>query len=58
MTSSNDRVILLGYLTEEKHLSERVVDPDGICFTLMAQTHGYAQGFIRLYEENGDTECR
>lgn len=54
MKNSSD-VVLLGFLTEEHHLSERVIDPKGICFTLMAMTHGYGQGFI--YEEGGDTEC-
>ena len=31
-----EEVILMGYITREKHISERVIDPDGICFTLMA----------------------
>lgn len=51
-----EEVILMGYITREKHISERVIDPDGICFTLMAMTHGYGQGFIyedRSAESNG-----
>ena len=28
-----EEVILMGYITREKHISERVIDPDGICFT-------------------------
>lgn len=50
-----DKVILLGYLTEEKHLSERIIDAEGICFTLMAMTHGYGQGYI--LEDDRDIEC-
>ena len=49
-----EEVILMGYITREKHISERVIDPDGICFTLMAMTHGYGQEFI--YEEDTPTE--
>ena len=51
-----EEVILMGYITREKHISERVIDPDGICFTLMAMTHRYGQGFIyedRFAESNG-----
>lgn len=42
----NPEVIVIGYMTEEKHLSERVIDRGGISFTLMAMTHGYGQGFV------------
>lgn len=41
-----NEVKVMGYVTEYKHISERVIDTDGICFTLMAMTHGYGQGFI------------
>lgn len=45
-----NEVKVMGYVTEYKHISERVIDTDGICFTLMAMTHGYGQGFI--YEDS------
>lgn len=44
-------VIVLGFVTENKHLSERVISREGIGFTLMACTHGYAIGFIIEYDD-------
>lgn len=43
----------MGYITKEKHISERVISIDGVAFIIMAMTHGYGQGFI--YE---DDTCR
>lgn len=48
-------VIIKGYTTEQKHMSERVVDVEGICFTIMAMTPGYGQGYIMEYGNNQDT---
>ena len=43
-------VKVMGYVTKEKHMSERVISIDGVAFTIMAMTHGYGQGFI--YEDD------
>lgn len=58
MTVGMDEVELVGYLTAKKHLSERIIDPEGCCFTLMAMTHGYGQGFIIEYEDEKDELLR
>lgn len=47
---------MLGYLSPaKKHMSERVISPDGCCFTLLAMTHGYGQGYIMEYESDIET---
>ena len=43
-------VKVMGYVTKEKHMSERVISTDGVAVTIMAMTHGYGQGFI--YEDD------
>ena len=48
-------VITKGYMTQQKHMSERVIDVEGVCFTVMAMTHGYGQGYIMEYGNNQDT---
>ena len=45
-----NEVKVMGYITKEKHMSERVISIDGVAFTIMAMTHGYGQGFI--YEDD------
>ena len=45
-----NEVKVMGYVTKEKHMSERVISIDGVAFTIMAMTHGYGQGFI--YEDD------
>lgn len=48
---------MLGYLSPaKKHTSERVISPDGCCFTLLAMTHGYGQGYIMEYEKDSDRQ--
>lgn len=55
-TGMTDKVIILGYVGgNRKHMSERVIDPNGICFTLMAMTHGWGQGYLLEYEDNTET---
>ena len=50
-------VEILGYLSPgRRHISERVISPNGCCFTLMAMTHGWGQGYIMEYEEDTDTQ--
>lgn len=47
---------MMGYVGNDPHLSEREIDPEGICFTLMAMTHGYGQGYIYVQEDDeGDS---
>lgn len=46
----NEDVNILGYIGD-KHISERVISRDGICFTLMAMTHGWGQGYVIEYQE-------
>lgn len=48
-------MIIKGYTTEYKHMSERIVDVEGVCFTIMAMTHGYGQEYIMEYGNNQDT---
>lgn len=43
--------IVLGYLGPRKHMSERVIDTQGLSFTLMAMTHGWGQGYLMEYEQ-------
>lgn len=53
----NRDVQMLGYLSPaKKHTSERVISPDGCCFTLLAMTHGYGQGYIMEYEKDTDRQ--
>lgn len=52
--TKNDKVIIVGYTAHEEHMSQRVIAEEGICFTLMAMTHGWGQGYIRVYDK-GDT---
>lgn len=48
-----DQVIEKYNLSKDNpHMSERVISPKGICFTVMAMTHGYGMGYIMEYEEN------
>ena len=36
-----NEVKVIGYITKEKHMSERVISTDGVSFTILAMTHGY-----------------
>lgn len=38
--------------TGKKSQSSSVYSVEGICFTLMACTHGYAMGYILIEDEN------
>lgn len=38
------KVIKVGTVSPTSMIAGRVIDINGICFTLMAQTHGYGQG--------------
>lgn len=40
------KVMTVGTVSPTSMIAGRVIDIDGICFTLMAQTHGYGQGNI------------
>lgn len=55
MNTRLKKVIIKGYTTEQKHMSERVVDVYGVCFTILAMTHGYGQEYIMEYGNNQDT---
>ena len=55
MNTRLKKVIIKGYTTEYKHMSERIVNVEGVCFTVMAMTHVYGQGYIMEYGNNQDT---
>lgn len=54
MKAGNDEVRIIGYRGGYKHMSERVMDTNGIAPTLLAMTHGWGQGYFLVYEENGN----
>ena len=56
MAEQDLEVSVVGYTGDGKHISERVIDPRGLCFTLMAMTHGWGQGYIVEYEEGVRSE--
>lgn len=35
-----------------EHMSERIMDTNGIAPTLLAMTHGWGQGYFLVYEDD------
>lgn len=43
---------ILGFRGGQEHMSERIMDTQGIAPTLLAMTHGWGQGYFLVYEED------
>lgn len=43
---NDNKVFKIGTVSPTSMIAGRVIDINGVCFTLMAQTHGYGQGNI------------
>ena len=52
MRDSSKEVSILGYRGGQEHMSERIMDTNGIAPTLLAMTHGWGQGYFLVYEDD------